>query len=458
MGCQGPCCGVPQELGTWPADRCLRRGPRDSQPLHRSRRRPMPRAHREAPQLSRYTMRPERPTHGCSSSNSTAPSSWTESPGAVSQSHVSEILDNAQPRSESRSTSNTFRYRPPARGRVIMVICWADTEDGMAREVPLDGSPFDDHTMDEDTPRDPSSPPGWEFLTDSSSETDGSSSSQGRGRRPRVWWVAGALTAIAVLAAVTVGAFFIGRPRIESPPASSAPPGSSSSLPAPRTTGGDTQTGSPTTATTPTGISTPSAVGSGDSGEETAAAALATLAVKGRAARTSYDRNAFGPDWADVDGNGWDTRNDILARDLRKASLRAGTDGCIVESGQLSDPYSGKVTHFERGWETSTDVQIDHVVALSNSWQTGAQFWTADKRQRFANDPLELLAVDGTLNQQKGDGDAATWLPPNKPYRCEYVARQIAVKAKYGLWVTPPEQDAMARILHACPGQDLPTP
>jgi hypothetical protein len=102
-------------------------------------------------------------------------------------------------------------------------------------------------------------------------------------------------------------------------------------------------------------------------------------------------------------------------------------------------------------------VPIDHVVALSNSWQTGSAYWDAPKRVALANDPLNLLAVDGPTNQAKGDGDTATWLPPNKSYRCAYVARQVAVKMKYQLWVTAAEADAMRRVLSACPGQELPT-
>lgn len=188
--------------------------------------------------------------------------------------------------------------------------------------------------------------------------------------------------------------------------------------------------------------------------EKPAVEALAELDVKGRAPTTGYERERFGPEWADIDGNGCDTRNDVLQRDLVEVKVDA-TDPCIVESGTLLDPYSGDTIPFTRGTETSYDVHIDHVVALSNAWQTGAQYWKPRKRRAFANDPMNLLAVDGGLNLQKSDGDAATWLPPRKPYRCEFVARQIAVKARYALWLTQPEHDAMARILSDCPGQDL---
>ena len=125
--------------------------------------------------------------------------------------------------------------------------------------------------------------------------------------------------------------------------------------------------------------------------------------------------------------------------------------------GTLHDPYTGKVIAFVRGSGTSSKVQIDHVVALGDAWQKGAQQLSADTRLHLANDPLNLLAVDGPTNQRKGDGDAATWLPPNKAYRCQYVARQVAVKARYHLWVTSAERDAIARVLAGCPSRRLPT-
>lgn len=191
-------------------------------------------------------------------------------------------------------------------------------------------------------------------------------------------------------------------------------------------------------------------------GEQTAssspaASALAKLAVKGRAPKTGYTRAQFGDGWASQ--NGCDTRNIILARDLKNEKVSS----CKVESGVLDDPYTGKTINFTRGATTSAAVQIDHVVALGNAWQTGAQQLSFETRVSLANDPLELLAVDGPANQQKSDGDAATWLPPNKLFRCAYVARQIAVKAKYSLWVTAAEHDAMAKVLSFCPDQSLPS-
>lgn len=177
--------------------------------------------------------------------------------------------------------------------------------------------------------------------------------------------------------------------------------------------------------------------------------ALAALPVRGPASSSGYTREQFGQAWADVDRNGCDTRNDVLARDLTGVTFKPGTHDCLVLSGTLADPYTGARLAFTRG-AGSTAVQIDHVVALSAAWRTGAQSWTPTRRQQFANDPANLLAVDGRANQEKGDGDAATWLPPQHGYRCVYVLRQVRVKAAYGLWVTPAERDAIGRQLDRC--------
>ena len=181
--------------------------------------------------------------------------------------------------------------------------------------------------------------------------------------------------------------------------------------------------------------------------------ALNNLEVKGRAAKTGYARSQF-PHWSDPDRNGCDARNDTLKRDLTNITYKAGTRECKVIAGQLIDPFSGKLITFSA---SGNSIDIDHVVALSNAWQTGAAYFEKSKRTLLANDPLNLLAVDAKLNRKKGDGDAATWLPPNKAFRCEYVARQVAVKAKYGLWVTKAEKAMMEKILSTCVGQKLPT-
>ena len=190
--------------------------------------------------------------------------------------------------------------------------------------------------------------------------------------------------------------------------------------------------------------------------EVTLTQVLGQIPVKGRAPKTGYSRAQFGQRWADADHNGCDTRNDILKRDLTGIVFKVKTRNCVVLSGVLHDPYSGSDINFLRGNITSMAVQIDHVVALSNAWQTGAFKLTIAERTLLANDPLNLLAVQGRLNSQKGDGDAATWLPPLKSYRCAYVARQVAVKSKYRLWLTKPEKTVILSILSKCPSQALP--
>ncbi|WP_308293014.1 HNH endonuclease family protein [Pseudarthrobacter raffinosi] len=182
----------------------------------------------------------------------------------------------------------------------------------------------------------------------------------------------------------------------------------------------------------------------------TALAQLETISVKGRAPKTGYTREEFGPAWADIDRNGCDTRNDILARDLDGETFKPGTQNCVVTTGTLADKYTGTTIDFVRGNTTSSAVQIDHLVALSDAWQKGAQQLSAEQRRQLANDALNLMAADGPTNSAKGDKDAATWLPPNKAFRCEYVARQTAVKANYSLWVTQAERDAIEGILAAC--------
>nr|WP_206024976.1 DUF1524 domain-containing protein [Rhodococcus sp. 14C212] len=230
-----------------------------------------------------------------------------------------------------------------------------------------------------------------------------------------------------------------------------------------------TRTHAPTVAATPTVTTTPTPAPAAsptpvpaDASATPALTTLATLPIKGRAPKTGYDRELFGPAWSDdvdVDGghNGCDTRNDILRRDLVDITYKTATRDCVVLFGTLHDAYTGTTIEFRRGQDTSADVQIDHVVALSDAWQKGAQQLDQQTRANFANDPRNLQAVDGDANQQKGDGDAATWLPPNRSYRCTYVARQIEVKALYRLWVTQAEYDAMVRVLTEC-GAATPAP
>lgn len=180
-------------------------------------------------------------------------------------------------------------------------------------------------------------------------------------------------------------------------------------------------------------------------GEQSALETLEALEVKGRAPKTGYQRSQFGSGWASQ--GGCDMRNIILKRDMPDAKL---DEQCHVLSGTLDDPYTGQRINFTRGPDSSQKVQIDHVVALSDAWQKGAQRLTVEARTELANDPLNLLAVDGSANQAKSDGDAATWLPPNKLFRCQYVSRQVAVKKKYNLWVTDAEKRAIETVLLRC--------
>jgi hypothetical protein len=208
-----------------------------------------------------------------------------------------------------------------------------------------------------------------------------------------------------------------------------------------------TQGADPTGGTTATGSAATSAA------PGSALAAADALTVKGRAPKTGYSREQFGPAWADVDHNHCDTRDDILTRDLTQRTYRVGTKDCIVTGGTLADPYTGTRIVYKRG---ASKVDIDHAVALSDAWQKGAQQWSKDRREQFANDPLNLLAVDSSTNRRKSDGDTATWLPPNTAFRCPYVARQVAVKKKYGLWVSAAEKAAMRKVLNTCPKEPLP--
>jgi Protein of unknown function (DUF1524)/Protein of unknown function (DUF2510) len=175
---------------------------------------------------------------------------------------------------------------------------------------------------------------------------------------------------------------------------------------------------------------------------------LSTLPVKPALSTAGYNRTGdFGAAWLDEDHNGCDTRNDILSRDLTKIT-KSGV--CKVVTGVLVSPYTGSTISFLRGEKTSALVQIDHLVALGDAWETGAQALSQAQRETLANDPLELMAVDGRSNDVKGDKDASQWLPPNAAFDCTYVARQISVKVTYSLWVTPAEHSAMASVLSKC--------
>lgn len=175
---------------------------------------------------------------------------------------------------------------------------------------------------------------------------------------------------------------------------------------------------------------------------------------------TGYSRSLFGTAWTDDNSaagghNGCDTRNDILRRDLVHIRYRASSSRshCVVASGVLHDPYTGRTIEFVRGVGTSQRVQIDHRVPLGLAWQSGARGWSEAKRVAFANDPRNLVAVYGPVNEAKGDADVASWLPPNKAYRCAYVAEIVLVKHSYGLWALPAEKQVAVSVLTRCVGE-----
>lgn len=193
---------------------------------------------------------------------------------------------------------------------------------------------------------------------------------------------------------------------------------------------------------------------SGDTGAEAEDSAplafevLERLEVKGRAPKTGYTREQFYNGWPTVEG--CSLRQRIIKREFGESAV---LDGCNVISGEFDEPYTGEHLKYGAREEISKGIQIDHVVALSDAWQKGAQNLSSDERYKIATDPLNLLAVDGSANKKKSDGDAATWLPPNKKFRCQYVARQVSVKYKYKLWVTDAEKQAIAGVLAGCPGE-----
>lgn len=190
------------------------------------------------------------------------------------------------------------------------------------------------------------------------------------------------------------------------------------------------------------------AVTEADSSKLLAKDILEKLEVKGRAPKTGYSREEFYPGWPNVDG--CSLRQRIIKREFGDTAV---LEECDVVAGEYDEPYTGEHKVFTEKSQISKGVQIDHVVALSDAWQKGAQNLTSDERYAVATDPLNLLAVDASTNQGKSDGDAATWLPSNKKFRCQYVARQVSVKYKYHLWVTEAEKDAISRVLSNCPNE-----
>jgi hypothetical protein len=180
---------------------------------------------------------------------------------------------------------------------------------------------------------------------------------------------------------------------------------------------------------------------------------LKDLPIRGWDRTSDFRRSQFGEAWSDdvnvdLGHNGCNTRDDILRRDLKDLVVRPFT--CFAQSGTLVDPYTGTAIAFVRGPQTSNTIEIDHVVALADAWYKGARAWEPQRRLDFANDPRNLLAVSPKANFDKAFRDAASWLPPNAAFRCDFVARQVEVKAAYGLWVSDKEKKAMTAVLSRC--------
>nr|WP_245936641.1 HNH endonuclease family protein [Streptomyces cahuitamycinicus] len=182
--------------------------------------------------------------------------------------------------------------------------------------------------------------------------------------------------------------------------------------------------------------------------KDRARALIEKVATKGRGPRTGYERDEFGYAWMDTaDGvplarNGCDTRNDLLKLHGRHVRFRSGSD-CVVVAMELYDPYTGKDIDWKKA--KATEVQIDHVVPLSYSWQMGAARWPESKREQLANDVLNLLPVEGRANSAKRDSGPASWLPPNKKIRCSYAVRFAQVADKYELSVTTADKTMMLK-------------
>ncbi|XRQ06128.1 HNH endonuclease family protein [Actinomadura welshii] len=187
-----------------------------------------------------------------------------------------------------------------------------------------------------------------------------------------------------------------------------------------------------------------SSEGPGSGAAKRARADLDGLRIASEGGGDGYEREKFGTRWKDIDRNGCDQRNDVLARDLSDVGKRGG---CVVMSGRLRDPYSGKEITFAK--EDAAEVQIDHIYPLALAWRMGASRWSEDEREEFANDHDNLLAVWGVPNRQKSDSGPGEW-KPRKSYQCTYAIKYIAVAAEYSLPVTRADHAALEDFLSRC--------
>lgn len=240
-------------------------------------------------------------------------------------------------------------------------------------------------------------------------------------------------------------------------------PGSTPSI-SPTPSGSTSPTPPPPSTATPSTTPTPAASAKGKQARRGAVLLEAVRVIASRPNRPGYDRSCspgagcvFGTDWNDATSapggqNGCDTRNDVLRQDLRDIEIDPGTNGCVVRRGVLDDPYTGHTISFERGWETSLAVQVDHVIPLAAAWDLGAAAWPQPRREAFANDiKFELMAVDGDTNMSKSDGTPGEWMPPNRAYHCGYAVKYLEASAHWRLPVTRADHAVLSAAVRRCP-------
>lgn len=194
---------------------------------------------------------------------------------------------------------------------------------------------------------------------------------------------------------------------------------------------------------------------------------LALVDIIRRSPLYGYDREcgsdhacSFGQAWTDdtavpTGHNGCDQRNDVLRASLEKVTVKPGTHGCVVLSGTLQEPYTGQQITFSKS--QASLVQIDHIYPLARAWDMGAAEWSLEQRIRFATDPINLIAVDGSSNASKGDQGPGEWMPINRAYRCAYVDRYLEVAIAYSLPITPQDEAAIHAVGQTCPQQGQPS-
>lgn len=175
---------------------------------------------------------------------------------------------------------------------------------------------------------------------------------------------------------------------------------------------------------------------------------LRSLSLKGKYSKIYYKREFFGKPWFDLDKNNCDTRNDILRRDLKDVTI-SNEDSCTVLSGVLSDPYTGKEIIFNRGYKSSLEVQIDHIVPLADAWLSGGENLSKPQLLAFANDPQNLIAVSGSSNYQKGYSTPEKW-SPKSDFFCSYLYKYVSVKYKYKLTISKNERDFLNKNIKVC--------